>query len=124
MITQRNSINNELRITIRHEIEHYYQSINKLLYRIKKEYELRLKDNSLSNVVADCHNMIEHYILSDENIKGFGIAIIIILELIDLIYMMRLKYLIILMIFVYYTYRMLDMCLHRLMIVYCGSEDF
>jgi len=74
MITQRNSINNELRITIRHEIEHYYQSINKLLYRVKKEYELRLKDNSLSNVAADCHNMIEHYILSDENIKGFGIA--------------------------------------------------
>ena len=66
--------NNELRITIRHELEHYYQSVNQLLYQVQKEYQIRLKFNSFVNIANDCHNMIEHYMLSDEIVKGFGFA--------------------------------------------------
>ena len=72
--SQRNQINNELRITIRHELEHYYQSINQLLYQVQKEYALRVKYNSFANLADDCHHMIEHYILSDDVMSGFGFA--------------------------------------------------
>jgi len=71
---KRNQSNNELRITIRHELEHYYQDINYLLYQVRKEAQMRLKYGGFVNIVNDYHNMIEHYILLNESAKGFGYA--------------------------------------------------
>jgi hypothetical protein len=76
IVNKRNQSNNELRITIRHELEHYYQYINYLLYQVRKEAQTRLKYGGFVNIVNDYHNMIEHYILLNEVGKGFGFATI------------------------------------------------